>query len=137
MSEREKNNRSFLIVDDDEISNVITSRIIQNSCVDAEIMTFVNPVAALEYLRKDFAADYSKSGEVILLLNLTMPVLTGWEFLSEFETLPGKTKDRFRVYILSASVDFRDEQRSQTSKYVRGFLRKPLTTEAVLGLIRK
>lgn len=65
----------------------------------------------------------------IILLDLNMPVMDGWQFLDKFQkSLPLLMKE-INIYILSSSTDFRDIQRSKQYLSVKGFFSKPLIAE--------
>lgn len=121
-----------IIIDDDDISNLISATVVRNAWPDADLATFINAVEGLAFIQNDFTGDNRKQQEAVLLLNITMPLMTGWEFLHKFDKLTDEIKKHVRVYILSSSVDYRDLKMSHDNKYVWEFLPKPLTTEMVL-----
>lgn len=120
----------FILVDDDEVNNLISRLTIESAWSNVDIITFINPTAALEFLRNNFQQRRTTQ-EAIILLNISMPTLTGWEFLEKFEELSEETKSRINLYVLSASFDKRDKNLAQENKYVIEFLSKPLSTEMV------
>lgn len=122
----------FIIVDDDEISNLVSRLTIEKTWPDADVITFLKPLEALEFLKNDFMQQKHK--HVIMMLNVHMPIITGWEFLDHFELLHEDIKARVLIYILSSSIDTRDEQLSAANKYVRKFISKPLTAEMLSKL---
>lgn len=121
----------FIVVDDDEISNLISGKVIRSAWPESTVMTFTDPVAAMEFIRNDFSENTGGSDKGILLLNLTMPVMSGWEFLDRFEDIDEQVRSRIDVYILTASLDHRDRERSLVNRYVTELLAKPLTVEMV------
>jgi CheY-like chemotaxis protein len=122
---------NFIFVDDDEINNLI-GRLTVEAVLGKHIGTtcFTSPKQALEYLRALTPATLTDN--TIMLLDINMPVMTGWEFLEEFDNLDAHIKDAIRIYILSSSVDQRDRERSYANKNVLDFLVKPLSKEAIL-----
>jgi CheY-like chemotaxis protein len=121
----------FLFVDDDALSNLISKITVEVVLGDVDSQSFTNPQSTLEYLTS--LLDHQQHRK-ILLLDLNMPGMSGWEFLDRFDNLEGFTKKRIHIYILSSSVDERDKVRTYANKNVMGFLVKPLTKETVLQI---
>ncbi len=65
----------------------------------------------------------------VILLDINMPVMDGWQFLEKFETVKHLLKKEVRIFILSSSIDNRDIQRSKQYPSVKGFLSKPLSPD--------
>ncbi|MCE7061511.1 hypothetical protein [Dyadobacter sp. CY343] len=57
--------------------------------------------------------------------------MSGWEFLEAFESLDEKIRQRFKIYILSSSIDQGDIQKAAASPFVRGYNPKPLNLETM------
>lgn len=121
----------FILVDDDPINNSISRLTITNTISDVEIIVFTDPKMGLRLLAEDFPNYPTRS--VILLLNLNMPFMTGWEFLERFADLTIEVQNRIKIYILSSSIDLADRKRSESIRNVRGFLNKPLSSEMILN----
>ncbi len=117
----------YLIVDDDALNNLICRKVIKKAVPDAEIVTFLEPEHGLDYLLN--LAPHAKP--VLLFLDINMPTMTGWEFLSQFERYDEGIRNRVVVYILSSSVDERDIEKAHSNILVKGFYSKPLTEDMV------
>lgn len=121
----------FIIVDDDEINNIICKMAIENVLHNTDIATFEVPEDALSFIK----GRYNKKVEdTILLLDINMPTITGWEFLKQYEKFNDKVKKQISIYILSSSVDPRDKDAAEGNKYVKGFLSKPLENETIIRI---
>ena len=94
-----------------------------------DLESFTNPTDALDYIAEKFEA--STLRKTILLLDINMPIMSGWEFLERFDAFNESIKAGIDVYILSSSVDPRDKDRSYANKNVRNYLLKPLTADAI------
>ena len=75
-------NKITYIIDDDRLAIKLMTMVVTKSNFCEEIISFNNPRIALEELKKN-ANDSSKLPDVILL-DINMPVLDGWQFLDEF-----------------------------------------------------
>lgn len=118
----------YMIVDDDSINNMVCQLVIKSSIPDASILCFVNPLEALEHLK-----DVSSPKPDIILLDINMPEIDGWEFLERYETLGIQS----RVIILSSSTNENDKYRAEKHPLVINYVSKPLTIEKMVKIIRK
>lgn len=125
----------FFIVDDDPVHAMLCRFHIEQLLEMARVLHFSNAFTAIDYIRY-FNINESAAGHEmnIILLNLNMPVMSGWDFLEIYEALPGNIRERITLYFLSASVDPNDMERARSSASVKGFLVKPIT-EAVIKQI--
>lgn len=124
---------SFMIIDDDAMNNFICKAAIKNVVKDAHLISFEKPVEALEYIKTNFSTD--KPAKTYMLLDINMPILTGWEFLEELEKNHPELLPGFLIYILSSSIDVRDIKRAEANPNVVDFLSKPLTKEAINRIV--
>jgi len=124
----------FIVVDDDPISNTICKLTLEMVLGNVELDSFTNPLEALNYMSEKCVAPASR--KTILLLDINMPIMSGWEFLERFDTFQENVKTSIDVYILSSSVDPRDKDRSYANKNVRNYLLKPLTVDAIKKVLK-
>ena len=61
-----------------------------------------------------------------IFLDINMPSMTGWEFLEHFDKLDDTIKSKFRIFILSSSVDQRDKEKAEGIQYISDYLKKHL-----------
>jgi len=119
----------FILIDDDPMNNLICKLTIEMTLDQSDIRAFVNPEVAFDYIQNEFADRHDLFG--LILLDINMPIMSGWEFLELFDNLSFQIKDRVRICILSSSIDERDKQRSYANKNVSDFLVKPLTDKDI------
>lgn len=120
---------NFVIVDDDPINNMICKTVIKKVIPDAMITSFTEPEKGIDYFKNEFPGNHS-----ILFLDINMPAMTGWEFLDEFLGLKSDITNKVSVFILSSSVDLRDQERAESNAAVKQILSKPLT-ERMLSFV--
>ncbi len=101
-----------------------------------EILTFTEGSTCLDFIQKNYAANHDRT-QTILLLDINMPIMSGWEFLERFDRLGEDVKRLFKIYILSSSVDERDKQRSYANKNVSAFMVKPLVKDNVVDILHQ
>lgn len=132
-----ENTHNFMIIDDDSINNRLCTYFIKNLFPNAAITAFTDPVKALSFINKDYADTHNR--ETILLLDLNMPDLTGWDVLNEFRQFPPAIQKQFNIYVLTSSIDELDKQRAHDNDLVFGFFVKPLSDKQLesVFLVRK
>lgn len=126
--------RSIFIVDDDPIHQQITEIMLDRLRVTNDVKKFSDAQDVLDHIRQHMAEPASLPD--IILLDLNMPVMDGWEFLEAFSAIRGSLPKPVKVYVLTSSIDERDRQRVSLFDFVEGYLTKPLTNDIILGLAK-
>ena len=116
------------LIDDDEMSCYLTRFMLKLQNVVAEIITYNEAEEALLAIKTGLEKNNLPN---LILLDLNMPNMDGWEFLDALTPLEEKLKAKVQIFILTSSVDPVDEKRSQAYSLVSGFIPKPLSIEAV------
>ncbi|RZK14608.1 MAG: response regulator, partial [Hymenobacter sp.] len=70
---------------------------------------------------------------LLVLLDLNMPVMSGFDFLQAYHLLPDTCRRRIKVVVLSSSEQFADVQQAQ--QLAADFISKPLTEEVLARLL--
>lgn len=117
-----------LIVDDDPILIMVCTRIMKITGFSEEVASAKEGREGMDYLHKQLQEAPDNLPELILL-DINMPVLNGWEFLDEFIALLPKLPVEIPVYMLSSTIDQADFDKAETYSVVKGFYSKPLTRE--------
>ncbi len=125
--------KDFVIIDDDIINNKLCRKIIERTYPDAEITDFTNAREGLDFIIEKYTRNADE--KVIVLLDISMPIMNAWEFLDVFGTLKTDLKERVKVHILSSSINKNDMMRAQTNPDVEYYLIKPLTKESIMLIV--
>ncbi|PKV75082.1 response regulator [Pontibacter ramchanderi] len=120
------------IIDDDDISIYLTSLVLEEAGFAHEICTYTSADDALA----DLPLTASTALPDLILLDLNMPVKSGWDFLNVLRPHEETLKGKLDVFILTSSIAVSDQDQSREYPLVRGFLHKPLDEES-LNYIRQ
>jgi CheY-like chemotaxis protein len=122
----------YIMVDDDAINNMLCTISMKRYLGEnIEVKSFTEPEAGMEFIQKEFPDILQPA---VLLLDVNMPTMSGWEFMNEFENFPEEIKKNISVYILSSSIDEQDKQKANADKNITGFISKPLTQEVLVSI---
>lgn len=124
---------SVMIVDDCETDLFITKHMIKKNYFGEEVLSFYSPQEALNYL-KDNEIHPSKLPQIIFL-DLQMPIMTGFEFMKQYNLLSSSTKENCKVFMISSSCDERDITKAQNDENILGYLEKPLKKQYLENII--
>lgn len=118
-------NKLTYIIDDDQLSIKLMSMIITKNNFCEKIMAFHNPQTALDELKKNTV--HSAKLPDVILLDLNMPVLDGWQFLDELNQISFAKK--IVVFIVSSSIDPCDLEMTKKYPMVTNYIIKPINSE--------
>lgn len=119
-----------MLVDDDEINNFITVKLIRKAFPDSVITTYLNGRLAIDKIKNILEYSLENIPDYILL-DINMPVMNGWEFLEEYKVLNLDPDKKITIYILSSSVFSNDVDKAKSYESVANFISKPLNLEAI------
>jgi CheY-like chemotaxis protein len=124
---------SFIVIDDSELDCFIARKIIEHTDESLTVQTFQSAQQALSAISDGSAANNSVI--TIVLLDLQMPLMNGFQFVEEFEKLPAGIQKKYKVVLLSSTRNTNDIFRILTYNTVSSLLEKPLTKEKLFTLL--
>ncbi|TDD96156.1 response regulator [Flavobacterium cellulosilyticum] len=116
--------KNVMIIDDSEIDIFITSRLIVKNSFAENILKYNDANEALLFLIKN-QNDTTALPEIILL-DIMMPLMTGFEFMEIYDQLYYKIKNHCKVYIVSSSQNYKDINAASDNPNLAGFQMKPI-----------
>ena len=127
--------KSVLLIDDDEVTNYINTLILNKADCFEEIHAYRDGRAALNFLSE--LIEKKRPLPEILLLDVNMPKMSGWEFMEEYGQLDRKHLERTMVIMLSMSLNPDDQLKLVEYDLVKGFKSKPLSVEIIQELVEE
>ena len=130
-----KDLHGVLLVDDDKFTNLIHTKAIERTGIDVQVTAVLNVKDALDFLTSQQLADSVRPG--IILLDINMPGLSGWDFMRAYHQLEEKFKVKVIVTMLTTSLNPDDENRAKLDNQITSFLHKPLRPEIFSQLVEE
>ena len=125
-----------LIIDDDDVSNFIYRKVIENCNFAKKIEDFQRAQQALQYLI-DNLENFEDFPDLIFL-DINMPIMNGWEFLEEYITrVWPQLPKRSVLCMLSSSVYKEDIGRAESYEQIDEYISKPLTKDHIRMIVKK
>ena len=129
-----KSIKNVFFIDDDQLFVFLTKKTIEATDIVARIKEFRDGEEAINYLKK--ITNKKALLPDIILVDLNMPVMDGWEFLNEYILLKPKIKKKTTVYLVSSSISPHDIERAKNIQIVTNYFIKPLAKESVVNLLK-
>jgi len=122
--------KNVLLVDDDKIFNFINTQMLKQTGIATEIHTALNGKQAIDYLTDSYRE--TSSVPDVILLDLNMPIMDGFDFLKAFKimSLPDKEKEHVNIIVITSSENQQDIERARDMG-VNHYLTKPLSAESL------
>lgn len=116
--------KCVLLIDDDNATNFLNKWIIERTQTAENIIIKKNGALALEFLTKAINNSFPKPE--LILLDINMPVMNGWEFMEEYKKLPDEQKAKIVIVMLTTSPNPDHLKKAQSIAEIDGYERKPL-----------
>lgn len=109
------------IIDDDPIYQLVTKKIIEKSLYFPIVDSFTNGLEAISHFKN------SSTLPEVILLDIEMPIMDGWDFLNEITAIREQFNAETNIYIVSSSIAKEDKEKALTYDCIKGFISKPVT----------
>jgi len=125
-----------LLIDDDVATNFIHKRIVIKSNQVDHVELKLNGKEALAYL-----ADCGKSEDNpkpnLILLDINMPVMDGWDFVDAYKDLDPSIKEGISLVMLTSSPNPDDRIRAEAIPEIASFKNKLMTAEIFVDILKE
>ncbi|TGD79644.1 response regulator [Hymenobacter wooponensis] len=112
----------IVLIDDDSTSIFLMRLLLQRENFAETITTFQSATEALRFLEHAVPEQRPQ----VILLDLNMPVMSGWDFLDSINGQASELLENCRVYILTSSLAYTDKLRAEENPFVTRLIHKPL-----------
>ena len=121
------------VVDDDKIFHFIIKKLLLNNNINVTPFFFENGLQAIEGIKSKL--NNQETQPDLILLDINMPVLDGWQFLEEFRLLKSKIQKEVVIYIISSSDNTVDRTRANDFKdEITDYYLKPITIDGIKSI---
>ncbi len=123
------------IVDDDMMCQYIAKTVVESVATTRDVRVFSNGLEAIDAIERNLES-VEKLPDMILL-DIMMPVLDGWGFLTSYALLKPRVGKEILIYIITTSNNPMDVERAKNFSDVSGYMVKPVTRQKFLELIEQ
>ena len=116
---------TVMVIDDNNIDLYITARMIETNGFSKNVLRHSSAKSALEYLNEN--QENPEMLPQIVLVDIYMPMMSGFEFMEAYDKFSPTLKDYCRAYVVSSSIDDNDIARANNDPNVVAFQEKPVT----------
>ncbi|NNV56644.1 response regulator [Limnovirga soli] len=120
------------IVDDDFIYSLLIKKDIERLQLSKNIHQFQDGEKAMQTIENHLAA--SQPLPDIILLDINMPVMDGWQFLDNYIHKKYHLHLHSHVYLVSSSISIQDKQKALGYKNIKGHLIKPISQDTLVTI---
>ena len=124
------------VVDDDKIFHFIIKKLLKSNNINVEPSFFENGLLALEGIQNKMSN--GENPPDLILLDINMPILDGWQFLEEFKRIKTKIAKEITIYIVSSSDNKADLSKAKEyQEEVSDYYLKPMTVDDLHSIFHK
>lgn len=127
--------KSICIIDDDKVYTFGVKKLIKSALPDHKFYSFDNGKEAIEGI-----SEMLEKGEDLpdlILLDIDMPQMNGWEFLLKFEPIRNAIEKKIEVFVISSRLDEskQDLYKIEWDEQVSDFIKKPVAASTIRQIL--
>jgi CheY-like chemotaxis protein len=113
------------LIDDEPISLFLTEQVLRQEGATSPIRPFARAEAGLQFLVSHLSTEVPN----VILLDLNMPVVNGWDFLEALAPYAAVQGGGGRIYTLTSSLALAATDRAKVFPMARGVIHKPFKVQ--------
>jgi len=125
------------IIDDDNMYVSLVKKIIDTKKLCDNLLIFKDGKESIDYFEGILNNLTEDQIPEIILLDLNMPVMDGWEFLDRFTKIKNKFNKFITLYVVSSSINPNDIDRAKSISTVEDYLVKPVNINELENIFKK
>lgn len=124
---------NIILVDDNDIDIVVNTKLLRLANLTENIVSFSNGPDVVTYINEN--GEHLGNYLNVLLLDIQMPNVDGFEALEMLNGMDGDLKSKFRIFMLSSSIDRSDIEKAEKNPDIIKVLEKPLDVYLLKRLV--
>ena len=125
---------TILLIDDDNATNYLHKYYLEEWNICERVLTAEDGQVALNLINN--TPELFSGSNDLILLDINMPVMNGFEFLQEYEKMSPDKKANCLFIMLTTELSEGYQQRANQILDINGFVKKPLTQEGLIEQVR-
>jgi CheY-like chemotaxis protein len=112
------------------------NKIVHLTKIDIDVISFSNGQEAIDNFQSSLLNN--KQLPNIILLDIEMPHMDGWDFMNHIELLMKKhALSDIKIYIVSSSISHDDVEKAESNNNILGYYSKPIKSEDIAEIIMR
>ena len=124
------------LVEDDPVVTILMVKIIRSIGFDGPIHQFGDGEKALVQFKK-LNYEFPSEDIHLILLDINMPILDGWEVLNGINQLSEDWKENQFITMITSSIDQHDKKKAFSFSMVKDFIQKPISIQLLKEFLKK
>lgn len=120
------------VVDDDLVYQFTIKKLIEGTKLVEKIISFSDGEKAIDFFHS--LSENAVGTPDIVLLDINMPIMDGWDFLKEYVLIKPKLSKKITIYLVTSSVHDTDIERAKQISEITDYVIKPVTRSKLLEI---
>lgn len=123
---------SVMIIDDNRIDLFIHHEFIKQMDIAHTVTEYAFATEAVKFLEENNDSRWPQ----LILLDIHMPIMNGFDFLKKYSSLPDTLKKSCSIIVVSSSLDVEDKSKIKECPQVLELMEKPLNVAKLVSLLK-